>query len=382
MQNINRKYPENYSREIKNLIDKLQIEGGEKPRLVGTSALRLNFVGDYDLYQKVNVKSAKDFCLGFQNVIRKLLITKLLYIGDIKSGEVPEFKVLDNSITVQNYNQKRLSFIEKVKNLCSKGYISTEELNENLKMLKPSLKAEEIAVLKKELRYEVIRWTPRDVLNGYVEYRTKVIYLNDYLLTNSITKIDIVFWLNGIRFNEMSIMYLFVVNGKEINNFFNNIENIVREQILVLDYKHKYFKICKRLYTLERIKLPKQQDKKLMELLFHLFNSDLSIISQVMSDLETLVYLKENVSLLPKYNINFEIDQMRNRLGIIRNNDYIKDERIVDKLINLLDTNFNLGDLEQLFNILNTILQHETLIFMKHNNLYPIPKKYIGLNII
>ena len=382
MQNINRIYPENYSSEITNLVNILSIKGEEQPVIVGTGGLRLNYSIDYDLYQKINIKSKNNFLKQFQNVIKKLLDTRMLYIGDIKSGEVPEFKVLDNSITLQNYNQKRPFFIAKVNDMCQKGYITNEELQENLKMLKPDLNETEIAILKKELRYDVMRWKPQDVLNGYIIYRTKKIYFTDYLLTDSFTKIDVVFWINGIRFNEMSIIYLFVVNGIEINNFFNNIQNIIKEQVLILDYKRKYFKICKRIYTLERIKQPQEQNKNIMLLLLKLFDSELGRISQIMSDLETLVYLKENRKSIPIAHINFEIDQMKNRLGLLRNNNYIDIENIANKLINLLEKDFTFNDLEKLFNILNNILQQETLRFMKNNNLYPISKQYIGLNII
>jgi len=379
---INRKYPENYSNEITNLIDILTIKGGEKPQLVGTSSLRLNYSSDYDLCQIVNLKSKNDFFHQFQNIINNLLNTRMLYIGDIKSGMVLEFKVLNDNINEHNYNQQRPYFINKLNDLCDKGYISKEELKESLNLLKPDLSSIEIAILKKEIRYEIIRWKPQDVLKGYLIYRTKKINFTDYLLTDTISKIDVVFWINGVRFNEMSIIYLFKVNGTIINNYFFQADRKIRENILYLNYQHKYFKLCKRIFTFERIKPPAQQNKQIIEKLFDLFDGDLGRISQVMSDLETLVYLKENISSIPIAHIKFELNQMKNRLGMVTDNIYLQNSNIIIKLLHLLETNFNINDLEKIFNILNNILQHETLVFMKNNNLYPIPNEYIGLYII
>jgi len=378
-----RKYPLNYSRDIQTMINMLCFPHQEEPHIVGTAGLKLDFVSDYDLYQKVSVTNPSDVLHQFQTIIRNLLKTPLVYIGDIKSGEIPEFKILDNTITVDNYNSKLPAFIQKLTQLYTHGIITPAEYGEAKKRFVPNLTETEIALLKKEIRYEVMRWTPKDILRGFLNYRTRRVRFEDYLLTDSFTKIDITLWLNGVRYNEMSMIYLFKVNGKEINNFFNNIVNIIREQVLILLSQQKYFKTCKRIYTLERIKSDELQNKPLIKSLLRLFNSDLGRISQIISDLEALEYLIENHKLLPKQRIEFELDQMRNRLGLISNNEFIQSENIVYRLLNLISTGTpNLKEIDKLKKILNQILQHQTYLYIKSIGLTRMPREYVGLNVI
>ena len=339
-----KKFPENYSKDIVSVINDLTLKSGSTPFLQGSGKLKLNYPSDYDLAQNVpvNPRIKNDF----KNVIKKLLKNKNVYIGDIKSGEIPELKVVPNDTNASNYNERRPLMISKLKEFYKKGFIDKVELNESLKILKPNLTNIDITIIKHDIRYEVIRWKPQDILNGFVIYRKHKVDFNEYLYGDNTTKIDVITWVNGIRYSECTMIYFFMKNGKPTNTMALNFEQAIKNEMPYLLYKKKYMKICKRMNNLETLR--KDPDEKLLKQFFDLFNSDLSLLNQVISDIGVLKYLIENV----KKSINVLINELEND---------VVDIDIIDKLEESL----------------REVLENETLKIMKKWHIYPIPNKYL-----
>jgi hypothetical protein len=238
----------------------------------------------------------------------------------------------------------------------------------------------DIYILKHEIRYEVIRWKAKDILNGFVNYRGFKIHFNDYLLGDSITKIDAIAWINGIRYNEITMVYNFTKDNKPVNNRFQNLIVDILGQMPFLLYERKYMKICKRINSIERAF--NNPDENLLIILNKLFNSSLGRLNQVISDISVLEYLIDNVSILSEKKFNMEIDQIRYRLGDMTNKKYLQYQDKVLKLLNIIDKDvLDFDALEKLRVELFEILETETLNFMKENNLFPLPYKYLPRNI-
>jgi hypothetical protein len=371
-----KKYPLNFSKDITDVIDILSLKHGKEASLYGSARFKLNFPSDYDFFQEVEVN--KYILKDIQDVIKTMMKTNNLFIGDIKSGMIPDLKVIDDDLNENNYNDKLSTIKTKLKKLYNNKNIDKEEYNESIALLKPDLKEFDIAIIRQEIRFEIIRWKPEDILNGYVNYRNIKVDFNKYLLTDSVTKIDALAWVNGIRFSEITMIYIFTKDNKMINRGFENIQKILIDAIPYLLFKGKYMKICKRINAIER--LNEKPNNLLLRRIYRLTNSDLGQLNQVVSDIAVLKYLIENVKNIPRTKFIYEIDQMKYRLGNIITKKYlnIKNQDKVVKLLNLLEEDIiDIDKLDELNDILFNILQSEALKFMKKIKLYPIPKQFL-----
>ena len=379
--NIKKLYPENYSKDIVDVISAITFKHGEKPYLYGSGRFKLDYPSDYDLEQQMNAST--HILPDFQAVIKSLLKMKDTYIGDIKCGMIPHLKILDNDLSQSNYMDKQPMMVEKVKKLFQMKHITKEEERETLDLLKPNLTQMDIYILKEKIKFETIRWKPADILNGFVNYRGLKIGFYDYLYNEGLTKIDVITWLNGVRFNEVSMVYIFYKNGVSLNRKEVNGEGFIKvliDQIPYLLYAKKYMKICKRINSIERAKTKPNED--LLYLLSKLFNSSLGRLNQVLSDIITLEFLIENVNLLPKEKFDYEMNQMKYRLGNMTNRKYLENQDKIIRLLNIIEKDtLDFNALDKLRSEIFNILETETLKFMKEYNLYPIPRMYLPQNI-
>ena len=379
--NLVKKYPDNFSKDITDVIDALTLTHGKEPHLYGSGSFKIDYPSDYDLEQQIPLN--KFILSDIQSVIKKILKMKNTYIGDIKCGMIPDLQVVDMDLNQMNYNDKRPIMIKKINDFYKDKIITLEEKNDALSLLKPDLKEMDIYIIKEEIKYETIRWKPNDILNGFVNYRGYKIGFYDYLTNEGLTKIDVITWLNGMRYNEISMVYIFLKDGVPLNRKRTGSEEFIKvliEQIPYLLFKKKYMKICKRINSIERAKT--KPDEYLLYILNKLFNSSLGRLNQVLSDITTLEFLIDNIKSLSKEKFNFEIDQLKFRLGNMTNRNYLSHEDKVIKLLNILEKDtFDFDALESLRLEIFNLLESETLKFMKEYELYPIPKIYLPQNI-
>jgi hypothetical protein len=369
-----KKFPENYSDDIISVIKDLTLPSGAEPFLQGSSRLKLNYPGDYDLAQYIPAN--KNIKKDFKIVINKLLKKKNVYIGDIKSGEIPELKVIPSDTNEKNYNERRQGFLDKIDELYKNGFITKKELEESKEILKPNLKNMDITIVKHDIRFEIIRWSPDDILNGYVNYRNHKVNLDKYLYGDNTTKIDVVAWVNGVRYSEISMIYFFLINGKPTNSMSTKYIETIKNEIPYLLYKKKYMKICKRINNLETYSA--NPNDHILEQFYNLFNSDLSLLNQVLGDISVLKFIIENIKNISKEKFEYEIDQMKYRLGNMTNSQYLKKETTINKIINELEKDVvDIDVIDKLETLLRNILDTEVLKLMKKWGFYPIPDKYM-----
>lgn len=378
---IYKSYPDNFSEDIINVVNTLGIKSGKSPELYGSSRFKIDYPGDYDFYQEIDFtnKLMKDDSIilkDFQKVIIDLLALKDVFIGDIKSGLKPQLKVIDEDLNEYNYNEKIPIMKKRLALLYDTKRITKEEYDDSIGLLKPNLKEFDLSILRHELRYEIIRWKPEDILNGYTTYRGYKINFTDYLLTYSATKIDALCWVNGVRFTEITMVYFFSRNGKQINKGFQYLYEILIDTIPTLLKQQKYMKVCKRMNAIELTK--REPNKLFLSRIYRLYNSNLGRLTQIISDLTVLEYLVENKKNLPVEKIKYEIDMMRYRLGNMTNPKYLKEQSTVLKMIDKLENDvIDIKLVSKLKEFLNNILQTETLKVMKLWKIYPISDEYL-----
>lgn len=378
---IQRKFPEDYSDDVVDIINTMSFNNGYGTKIVGSMSLRSQlYASDYDCIQNVEstTKNLNRFVdqlkKSFQQIIKNLLNKKLCYIGDIKCGIVPEWQVIDD------YGYNYFDSFNKLTNLLEINVIDKKEYNEKLKLLKHQMSYDDLLLIKSDFKYHIVRWTPKEILKGYKELADGSIYdLKEGFNTEGITKLDVIAWVDGNRFTDFSILYEFKINGECLNCSDIDIRKTIKEDVLLLYKEGNYFKMAKRIFSLSRL----DDDKKSLELLSPLFNEDLGILYQVFGDITTLKYLFENQDHLPYERILFEIDHFKNRLAKIVIPSYMNKNHNILSIINhletldLKETSEIILDLNKLENIINNILKKESEKYLKSINFLPVPSIFL-----
>jgi len=162
-----------------------------------------------------------------------------------------------------------------------------------------------------------MKWTPFEVLKGS---KNKINIL-DAIAEPSLIKIDVIAYINSI-YIDFSTTYQFFNNKTPINDFkLFQTESLDRD-IKEYEKEGNYFKMAKRLFI-------KTKNKELLEL----FNGEDGLINQVISNIDTLMYIVENRQKIPFKNISSEIDGFINKINLLDNKTLVKDSDNIDMLL-------------------------------------------------
>jgi hypothetical protein len=361
-------YPADYPQDAINILQAMELQGGNI-HLVGSMSLRSQqYAGDYDGYEIVNHKGSipivvNELVNDFQTMIDNLRRLPNVYIGDIKSGVIDDWRVIPRTAKVNDDKIKGYNSSEcrnKVQSLLQCNIISQDEAKEALGLLKDNPTVPEFLMAKKLIKFHTIRWTVLEVLKNQKQLRNGTsITLQDTFQTKGITKVDVIGLVNNNRYTDFSVIYEFRCNGKTLNPEPVNIRSSLEEDILAYLAEGNYFKVLKRGFALAKL----LDDSKTIIKLNPVLNSDLGRLYNIVSDIDTLIRLLDepNVKL---DRIQFEIDQFKQRLSNIYTiKDYLKkDDKIVKqiKYILTLSKEKLKVALERLSKELDSILQNNS----------------------
>jgi hypothetical protein len=358
-----------FSNDVLDTIKKMSFSNGKNVKLYGTKSKRNIFnSNDFDLFETVSSRSFNNVVKKFQKIIISLLNSNLTYIGDIKAGVIDNFRVLSDTFEKYSYaeSKNKLDYIYKL------GLVEKNDYNSINRILKVKISKETYLILEDLLKYHIIRWKPKEILKGYKIILNSRYYLVDALNNDSFFKLDVIALTENNKFSDLSIVYELIINNKPINKPFEDHIETLKEAIKKLSIDGNYYKMSKRIAALYRA----TDDNKLY-LLEDLFNSNLGILSSIISDIETLEYLIENNDVLPTKRIQFEIDLFKPRLS---NVDILSDplrSKILSTINNLLtknkiDTKFYLLKLDKIKSILSKILNLNTKKYLLKYKIYNI----------
>ena len=360
-----------FSNKIKDIIYNLSLTNNENLEIVGSIAQSYQlYASDFDLIETINDNSSK-YIKKFQQVIKHFLKQKNVFIGDIKSGEIKEWKILDDvyikNNKIINYNYK--SSINKINILHQNNIITYKEYNDSLNLLKQNISIKDFFKMKDLFKFHIVRWKPYEVLQGYKILRDNSKYTLKESFKSGITKLDLIAYIDN-RFIEFSIIY----------NFNNNTSDIIeglKTDILNFYLDKNYFKMSKRIFSLSKI----YDDKSIINALSTLFNSDLGKIYLLNADIKTLLYLFENVDNLPLIRIRKEISSFNKRLNNIKlsfnaNNTINK---IITQIKNI-EKDMTVDKVDDLISIsksLENILMTETKKFLELYQILPLDERFL-----
>jgi len=294
---MERDFPDQYSKELVKVIKGLSIG---KPIVVGSSAdPKIMYSADYDLIEEVILRPGSTKI--FQNKIKK--IQKLGKITDIKIGEITEWNLLKKphiKSIVKDYNQQ--SELEHLSALWANKIITQNEFKLGKKLLKSHLTPVEFLTAKKELRFGLLRWTPKEIASGYKELRGKnIFYLEDAFKSKGITKIDVVAWVKN-KYVDFSNIILWTHSNKPYA-YIPALKKGLAENMLEFEAEGNYVKLAKRMLSLSK----QYKDTPIVDKLTEILNSPLGKLYLVVSDMEVL----EETKTQNKVNTRKELDLLK-----------------------------------------------------------------------
>jgi len=343
---------------------------------------------DYDMFQQVYEnksfnQAVSDVTKKMQEVVKRLMKQKTLYIMDIKCGLDHElefdFPALSDGKIV-GYSQKKVTdFLTKS---FTNKYISESQYKTGKELAKPKLSLEDYFELKDYLRkLKTLRWEPVDFVKGKQELpggRTK--NLLEAMSDKTLIKIDAISKVGtSNRLVEFSNIYEFWARDKPINAQELDYVKMIKDEIYMLYTFGKYAKMDKRILLLDRY----YKKTERVEILTELFNGSLGILNKIKGDIEAIVALIEKFpSNLPWATILAGLDGMRERFANVFDIN-LKLEDINDSLLHLTkltntDKNreYMLVELETLMDYCGAILNRQALSFNKSHGLQPLPSEY------
>lgn len=286
-----RKFPEQFSTPLRKVLKAVSL--GE-PHVMGSSDdHKVMYSGDYDLLETspLNVR-------GFKALVKRA--NRVGTITDIKVGEVPEWQMLRG----EKYN--RQAELDHLGKLWQGKVVTDEEVRQAKKVLKEHMTPSELVNARKELRFGVLRWTPKEVASGIKKYRGRTFRLEEAMKSPGITKVDVVAWVKD-KYVEVSNIILWT-HGRETYADLPELAKSLGEDLLYYEAEGRYMKVAKRMYSLAKVKGFVQDQEDLLDIL----NSQLGALYSFVSDLEVLEEFPEAVTAERKRHM---LDLMRDRMA-------------------------------------------------------------------
>jgi len=334
-------YPENFPDDAIDVLNAMSFTDGKDVLLLGSMSLRNQlYAGDYDAYEVVKMKGSKDLVLDklvskFKQIIKRLDKMENVTIGDIKAGTIEQWRVIPKDCKlidgkIQNWNARLMK--ERLKRLYDTKIISMDEYKNSYDLLVENPTIEQFFKAKKEIRFNIIRWTLTEILAGKKKIRgNHEITLKKAINTPTIAKVDLISYVQNNRYTDFSMIYEFWADNTPLNPDKIEITNSLKEDIIHYNLAGNPFKVIKRVFAFAKYK----NNMKLVNMLVPVLNSDLGRLYSISSDLGTLKALCDEGSKLSLDKIVFEIDQLRARLGNIYQ---LKDfKHIEDRLLNIIE---------------------------------------------
>jgi len=181
-----------------------------------------------------------------------------------------------------------------------------------------------------------IRWTYEDLKNGYKQFDNDLkIYFRDALSNKSIIKLDTVSLIDG-TYIEVTNNYYFMTDDLKT---YKELTDAEVENKMLYDYKIKkkndeLYKALKRLYIFYEHK----GNKKKVDELLKIFNSDIGKFNKRLTELETIQLLMKNKKRPTKNKLVNAIHNINDSMGKYKISRLSKiDNKTIKQIDNILD---------------------------------------------
>jgi hypothetical protein len=308
--------------------------------------------------ESTDEKAAAKLRKQFQGIVARLRKMPNVYLQDIKAGVIPEWRILPEDSGVKGKKVVGYDYdasVKKVEELLKNKIITPSEATDAKALLHRSPSVAQYLAAKDLLKFHVVRWTPLEIAKNKKTLRDGRSYtLEEAFLSPATAKLDLIALVQNNRYTDFSINYEFKNKGKTLNPVREDIGESLQEDVDANVATGNYFKALKRQFALAKFK----DDKKTMERLLEILNSDLGRLYQIVSDIRTLEDVLATGNLKT---IRYEIDQFKGRLANVYSvSSYLKKEPTILSDINKIVKmcrNKMLEPLKELGDELDSILQ-------------------------
>lgn len=330
------------------------------------------YPSDIDLSENFSdCKTMEEVIKKFSKKLKKIIkdIDKLrnVFLTDFKAGEDKRYIIdigkLNNGVYIPSDN-----FDSKIKYLKDEKLINKDDYDLINKILyKKIYTQDDYDIIYNVIRkYRVLRWTTEEILKGSKKLpKNKTITLEKALSMKTIVKIDMV-TLMGERFIEVNNLILLSYCKDGVNYPINERDNYLIEvpkdieKLYFSNYYYSPFKMVKRIYSLSIFKNDYSTSNKVTPLL----ESNISLIYQVKSDLESILLLLEKYNNPSPKNILNVLDNMKMKLSSVMEFSEEELELIYDTLDWINRTNKKQDKIkliQALQKFLITVINYETI---------------------
>lgn len=327
---IKKKLISSYSLPVQKAIRLVSIESDVNP--VGSFAYKLAYPGDIDVREKIveccsEEEVVKKIAADIKNLVKNIISQPGYYIADFKAG-------LD-----ERYPSDASTFIIRW---------SDHELLKGYKILPGGYRVDLERALMDQTIVKLDIWAP--IEGRYVE-------VSNFLIIEVEEPDGTTYPLNGLQPD-----YIESIKG-DVDTYFNK-DNL------------NAFKATKRMLLLAIA----YKDEEMIKHIVPLVNSNIGLLYQIVSDLNTIVDMVEKLDVRSPYEyLYMELDNMKNRLSYIYDFDFNESE--VDAKINMIIKSKLKGQqlihtLDYLINHLLDTLNKLTLSYDELHGIAPPPDGY------
>lgn len=379
-----------YTNEQKNAINNVSLQKNKNNVFGSFSYEKSKYPSDIDTAEYVNIFGSKLKAIEytkylFINLINKIKNNENIFLGDVKLGIDKVFDIpigyLENGM-IKDYNY---DFLNEVFNeYYNNGFLTKEEYEEFKKYILPNqdITIEDFNVLNELLRNKIIlRWNENEILQGYKKLLpNRIKTIDDALDDKSMFKIDVIFFIDN-KYIEVSNFFIIIYNEDNkyyLLNLNKNADfvNEIQKEIEKLYYNNVFYnplKMVKRMYSLCRYLGLDKYIKILNKLLIR----DSFQLGQIKSQIDTLIYILENVKNAPIENIKKQIDNFKSiisRINLNLNKDKIYN--IIDFILKNNDINLIIDNLNQIKDMIKPVIYQDIINFLKKYKMIPLDRYY------
>ena len=229
---LERKYPSTYPSDAVAILDAMSFTKGKAVKVIGSMSLRSQlYAGDYDADEEVRGKGDKATFLKhlaseFGAIMKRLRAIPKAVIGDIKCGSVEKFRVLPS-------NWAEFSTLLSLKTVEDLP-VSAEEKSKVSKQLRAVKTEMDFILLKHELKYHTVRWTPDEIIHGSKKVQDgSIMTLEEAFCCPAPVKVDVIGWVSNNHYTEFSMVYRIYCNGELLNDARVDVEKELKEALII-----------------------------------------------------------------------------------------------------------------------------------------------------
>lgn len=360
----------------------------ENSTLIGSASYKIQkYPADIDLYEQVIKCCSKEdaieyFYLGIKNIVNNIRLKENHWVIEVKCGIDDRYDIINNGYNITP-NQLYFFLHNSINILKIQDY---EKLNILAMYLDKNHSKDTIDEIYKILRdYYIIRWSSNDVLLGHLVRYGKKFYFKDCIDTHSPINIEEIAVVND-KFTDLSNFYVvafhdkisdkdYVINfpqeyiedGKKfvINGLIDGINKVLFSKVYF-----DPFKGIKRMYSLARL----TNNINLFNKIEPIISSDLSALSQIKSEIATIIEIIEFTSNIPWNVFYSQLESIKWRIG---GNMYIDDDsinEIIDMINVIIQNKYDIDKSKQILTnikqILVSIVNSQAVKYLRDVNLY------------